>query len=305
MLLTLLGYLEENLSLISKNVLSKSIDVSQIGSVSEYLETLIQLTGVYPDIWSQLKGKKGNKTLTLLSQFISKGPQGAQPDFWVKFNQLFDLIPEEVIPQDRQSIEDLLDAFVHGINGLTVSKTHAVLSWTSYFGVCCKFLSLKGLPEDIKQMIVDSRVIPIYEDYLLDKDSPTFRVTGPLAITACVNGLLKLSPEKNIAITDRTNPTSHADELEESFKSVWDKLEAIVFSKVKIVETPSDLSPETFPVGSRWLELLSEFNKLLPEDSINARKLSQSNRTLVRVCLENLERYKGESTEPSICGALG
>jgi len=267
--------------------------IPQPGSVSDYLDTLIQLTEVYPDIWLLVKGKKSNRAIPLLGQLVSQGPQGAQPDFWAKVNRFFDLLPEVVIPADRQGIEDFLDAYVHGINGPTVSRTHALLSWTSYSGVVCRILSLKGPSADLKQLIVHSRIIPIYEEYLLEGGKSKFRVTGALATTICANGLLKLSPEKNIALLDSTDPSLKVDGLNVIFMTLWDNLEEIVFSRVKYVENSSEIPPEVFSVGARWLELLAEFNKLIPDDSSDAKILAESYRKVIKVCLENLEKHKG------------
>lgn len=288
-LITHQAFLEPNLDLIVKSVITKSMPVPQTGSVSDYLDTLIQLTEVYPAIWLLVKGKKSNRAIQLLGQLISQGPQGAQPDFWTRLNRLFYLLPEAVIPADRQGIEDFLDAYIHGINGPTVSRTHALLSWTSYFGAVCKILSLKGLSADLKQLILDSRIVPIYEEYLLEGGKFKFRITGAIATAICVNGLLKLSPEKNIALSDSS---LKADGLDVIFMTQWSNLEKIVFSRVKGVKNSSEITPEVFSVGVRWLQLLAEFSKLIPEVSSDAKLLSKSYRKVIRVCLENLEEHK-------------
>jgi len=292
-MLTIVAFLEPNLDLIVKSVITKSMPIPQTGSVSDYLDTLIQLTEVYPDIWLLVKGKKSNRAIPLLGQLISQGPQGAQPDFWTRVYRLFYLLPETVIPADRQGIEDFLDAYVHGINGPAVPRTHALLSWTSYSEVICRILSLKEPSADLKQLIVDSRIIPIYEEYLLEGGKSKFRVTGALATAICVNGLLKLSPEKNIALSDPTDPSSKADGLDVIFMTLWHNLEEIVFSRVKGVENSSEIPLEVFSTGARWLELLAEFHKLIPEDSSDAELLAKSYRKVIRVCLENLEKHKG------------
>lgn len=271
----------------------KSIAVSQVGSGTLYLETLVHLTKVYPSTWEQVKGKKGNRTISLLGQFISQGPQGALPDFWTKFNQLVDLIPEELIPHDEQSIQNFLDAYVNGINHPTVSKTHSVLSWTSYFGACCRLLSLRGLPQEIKKMIVNSRVIPLYEEYVLQGEKSKFLVQGPLETTACVNGLIKLSPEKNIALTDSYDPSKQAIGLDSVFITLWDTLEGLVFSRVKVVNDPSEIPVDFLPVGIRWIDMLSEFHKLVVEGGLNSMKLACSYKKVIKVCLTNMETHKG------------
>ena len=286
-------FLEPNLDLIAKSVITKSIPIPQAGSISSYLDTLIQLTEVYPDIWLLVKGKKSNRAIPLLSQLISQGPQGAQPDCWTRVNRLFDLLPEAVIPADRQGIEDFLDAYIHGISGPTVSRTHALLSWTSYSGVVSRILLLEGLSTDLKQLILDSRIVPIYEEYLLEGGKFKFRVTGALATAICVNGLLKLSPEKNIALSDSTGPSLKVDKMNVIFMRLWGNLDEIVFSRVKGVENFSEIPPEVFSVGVRWLELLVEFSKLIPDDSSGAELLAESYRKVIRACLENLEKHKG------------
>lgn len=271
----------------------KSITVPQVGSGTQYLETLVHLTKVYPSIWEQVKGKKGNRAIALLGQFISQGPQGALPDFWTKFNQLVDLIPEDLIPHDEQSIQNFFDSYVNGINHPTVSKTHAVLSWTSYFGACCRLLSLGSLPQDIKKIIIDSRVIPVYEEYVLQGGKSKFLVQGPLETTACVNGLIKLSPEKNVALSDSFDPSKQAIGLDRVFITLWDTLEGLVFSRVKVVNDPLEVPVDFLPVGIRWIDMLSEFHKLVPENGSNSVKLARSYQKVIKVCLENMERHGG------------
>ena len=295
-LLTTIGYLEPNLDLLAKAVITKSLTASQIGSVSDYLDSLIELTNFFPQIWDQVKGKKTNKTMALLGQFISQGPpQGAEPDFWTKMSRLFDLLPEEVIPQNRQSVEDFLDAYIHGINGSTVQRSHAVLSWTSYFSVCRSLLSLRALLVETKQMIIQSHIVPIYEEYLLQKRKFKFAVQGTDATIICVHGLLKLSPEKNVLLSESTNKGISESDMNVIFSSLWDRLEGVVFSRVKAEEDSSKISSELLQVGMRWIDLISELHKLSLDDGETSMKLAESNRKLIRVCLDILERHTGQS----------
>ncbi|KAF8475940.1 hypothetical protein BDZ91DRAFT_649678 [Kalaharituber pfeilii] len=289
------GYIEPNRDIIAQSVIFKALAISQLGSAAEYLEALIALTEAYPQTWQKVKGKKKNKSLSLIARFISQGPQGAQLDFWTHMNRLVDLVPEDVIPKERQSIEDFLDSYVHGINGPTVPKTHAVLSWSSYFGVCHRLLSLQDISDDTKQMILKSRIISVYEEHLLQEAKSKFRVQGALATAACVNGLLKLSPEKNVALVDRANNHQNYNQFKAIFLTTWGDLENIVSSRLRVTESEPEAKLELVSLGTRWLELISELYKLLPDDGITCEKLRQSNRKLIQACLMDLESHKSPS----------
>lgn len=138
-----------DLALLSDNILSSSLNISQIGSSLKYAQTLALLTVKSPTVWTQYYSGSGKKSETKrLCQYLKRGSQGGPPEYWFQIKTLIHEIPLSVLfPESDSEIEKtseegsqpdfpVLEALREGITNKEEPRTHQNIAWHTYLDAC-------------------------------------------------------------------------------------------------------------------------------------------------------------------------
>lgn len=272
------GFVDPNLGTIAKYIIVKASSAPQLGSMPAYIQTLIDLTTAYPQVWLQAKGGKGKTPLSIFAKLVSKGSQGGREAFWGGVHKLLDLLPEDMIPTTPQAADEFLDVFLRGVNGPQEVRNNMVAGWKAYLGACRKILCLNNLPEETTSHILDSRLAPVYEEYLKKEGKAEFRLEGSYALRVCVDGLVELAPSGLVPL----------------FDALWQKTEQIGLDGVRKGGQAKGADSEQLVEVVRWLELVSGLYQSRPDDAAVQKTLRASYGQLVVLCIEVLNTPAGE-----------
>lgn len=140
-----------DLRIISDNVLTSSLNISQAGSALRYVTTLALLTSKSPTIWTQYYSGSGKKSaVRKLCQFLRRGSQGGPPEYWGQVETIIQHLPKSVISpelegdseivkgQELGTILALLEALRGGI--MEEPKDHHSAAWNTYLDICSDLL---------------------------------------------------------------------------------------------------------------------------------------------------------------------
>lgn len=272
-----------NLEIIANALLVKGLTIAQIGSVTDLLDALLDLTRVLPEAWTTATPPKKRAAITLIQRFVARGSQSAGPGYWSKFATLVSALPAQILPTTVPGAKDLLHAIVDGIcNGLE-PRSHLVVAWGSYFSTCYKLLSLAE-DADLTHYILDGAVYPVYAEYLLGTD-PTSRTAIPYyANIICASGIA-MAGVQSARIVALVN------------SQVWQPTKDIVLRGIK-AEDDMDLKD----VGQRWVELSAEiWKRTRPENPI-LEIVRASNVDVLITCVNSVVADSGERSD--VAGVL-
>lgn len=152
-----------NLETISKAYLSVALNSDQTGSAYDYIEALIQLTAAHPTAWTE-HYKSKTAVDRRLRQFLKKGSQFGQQDYWSRLVDLFRAIPAEVLPSQAADAAELLNALQAGITSKNEPKYSQDAAYTAYFDILA--LANARLSDSDKETFIQEMVLPIISQYL-------------------------------------------------------------------------------------------------------------------------------------------
>ncbi|MCJ1388866.1 hypothetical protein MMC18_001716 [Xylographa bjoerkii] len=164
--------------LISTNVLQEALHIDQTGSAYDYSKMLVELSEACRDVWTEYyTGTTRRSAQKRLCQFLSKGSQGGQPEFWKYISRLFELLPQQIIhPIDgetdtgRGSADQnprflVLDAIHDGINRRDEYQGNHGEAWRTYLNVA-KLLFQSFLSPDSRKHFLETYVAPLMDQYI-------------------------------------------------------------------------------------------------------------------------------------------
>ena len=160
--------------IISAALVGKSLSISQVGSASELSETILQVTGSRPQLWTEDYSGKSSSSKRL-HQYIQKGSQGGSASFWPNLSQLLRLIPLQTLSRlDPQasaadhiglsSATALAGAFQGGLNSRDESRQNQVSGWKSYIETGMWLMTL--LSDDDRGTFVQGRLCPLLAQHV-------------------------------------------------------------------------------------------------------------------------------------------
>ncbi|KAI0444078.1 hypothetical protein F4803DRAFT_512585 [Xylaria telfairii] len=155
---------EADLSRISKVFVAEGLKSNQAGSTTDYIDALILVTVNYPTIWtSDYRGKK--TPLSRLRSFLESGSQGGPPQYWAKFTQLMEIIPNGILPKDTDGAVELLKSVRKGISNRDEPRNNAVEAWSAYLSLARHFL--QTVPSDEARLkLCQEAIFPLTAHYL-------------------------------------------------------------------------------------------------------------------------------------------
>ncbi len=187
-----------NMTIITPNVLTASLHISQAGSAYDYAKALASLTVGYPDAWTRYYNGSGKKSATKrLCQFLRKGSQGGPSEYWLHVSSLLHHVPKEVLlpKSDAEPVEALndppepnlavLEAFHEGLISRDEPRENQGVAWNVYIDVSAYLQSTLDRPEERYQLL-DSCVLPLLAQYVKpSREFSGWTLPGPQQISIC------------------------------------------------------------------------------------------------------------------------
>lgn len=164
-----------DLRMISDNVLTSSLNITQAGSALSYVTTLALLTSKSPDIWTQYYSGSGKKSaVRKLCQFLRRGSQGGPPEYWGQINTIIQHLPTSVILPELEGDSEimkaqelgtpvelpLLEALRGGITSKEEPKDHHSAAWNTYLDVCSRLLK-QSPSQNYRDHLAKSSIAPL------------------------------------------------------------------------------------------------------------------------------------------------
>lgn len=260
-----------NLEIVANALIVKAVATAQIGSVTDLLDALLDLTRVLPAAWTTVTPPKKRTAISLVQRFVVRGSQNAGPEYWTKLANLLSALPAEILPTAAPAAKDLLHAIVDGIRSGPEPRSHLVAAWGAYFSTCYKLLSLAEEEDaELTRYVLDDAVYPIYAEYLLAAD-PASRIALPYyAAVICASGIAMAGVQsaRTVALVN-----TH----------VWQPAKDVVLRGVKAEGATSGKD-----VGQRWVELSAEIlRRTRPENPV-VEMVRASNVDVVVACVESV-----------------
>lgn len=271
-----------NLEIVANALLVKALATPQISSVTDLLDTLLDLTRVLPAAWTVATPPKKRTAITLIQRFVVRGSQTAGPEYWSKLASLLSILPAQVLPTIAPAAKDLLHAIVEGIRNGPEPRSHLVPAWGSYFSTCYKLLSLSEDP-DLARYVLDDAVYPIYAEYLLCAD-PASRIAIPHhAAVICANGIAMAGVQsaRTVALVS---------------SQVWQPTTDVVLRGIKTEGT------SVGDLGQRWVELSAEILKRTKPENPVVEIVRASNVAVLVACVNSVVADNG--TRSDVAGLL-
>lgn len=289
--------IEPYLEIISASLITKGCSTAQLGSTSEFLDTVLRLTRTFPNIWLTLKPKKSKPPVTIINQFVKLGSQGAS-DYWTKILHIIDTLPNETLPKSKGGVMEMLDAFLTGITETQEPRIHTITSWATYLGVCLRLLTLVDLEEEAKVYIIDDGIWPLYEEYLRQEGTRKKYILHASYRTAvCAGGLLKLLGP-NPALEEEPNVFGNNPVLQSLLEErLWGRMVDMLLSELE-TSGASDEEAEKRrenleAVGDRWLGMVGELYRNMLGEGLPYEVVRTSTQKVLQACVTALETSNG------------
>ncbi|KAI0152585.1 hypothetical protein F4776DRAFT_602439 [Hypoxylon sp. NC0597] len=158
------GRIEADLARLSKNFVAEGLKCNQTGSATDYVNALTELTARHPTVWtSEYRGKKS--LASRLKGFLEKGSQSGTSRFWVSLNQLLDVIPTALLPEDLDGALEFLKSMRLGLTRREEPRNNAIDGWSTYLNTARRFVQMLESSED-RVKLVQENIFPITAHYL-------------------------------------------------------------------------------------------------------------------------------------------
>ncbi|KAG0158650.1 hypothetical protein PDIDSM_6167 [Penicillium digitatum] len=189
---------------LSSAVIGKSLSLQQIGSATELSESLLLLSSLRPQIWTDDYTGKSSSSKRL-RQYMQKGSQGGHSNFWSNLDQLLRITPQEVLAGADKATADhgitctsaiaLTEALQEGLNSREEPRSNLAIGWKSYIQIGTWLSTL--VPQEQKSDFIAKRLSPLVVQYVkIDPKLTQWSLPPELAEGICVDCVLALASTK-------------------------------------------------------------------------------------------------------------
>lgn len=189
---------------LSSAVIGKSLSLQQIGSATELSESLLSLSSLRPQIWTDDYTGKSSASKRL-RQYMQKGSQGGHCNFWSNLDQLLRIIPQEVLAGADKAAADhgitstsaiaLSEALQEGLNSREEPRSNLAIGWKSYTQIGTWLATL--VPQEQKSEFIAKRLSPLVVQYVkIDPELTQWSLPAELAEGICVDYVFTLASTK-------------------------------------------------------------------------------------------------------------
>ncbi|KAJ5500783.1 Zinc finger RING-CH-type [Penicillium expansum] len=279
---------------LSSAVIGKSLSLQQIGSATELSESLLLLSSLRPQIWTDDYTGKSSSSRRL-RQYIQKGSQGGHSNFWSNLDQLLRIIPQEVLAGADKATADhgitctsavaLTEALQEGLNSREEPRSNLAIGWKSYTQIGTWLATL--VPQEQKSEFIAKRLSPLVVQYVkIDPDLSQWSLPAELAEGTCVDYVFTLAS------------TKQAQELQSLCKSLSDGLlEAVKLSSPEQSKDFRESQDSVCAQSKRLLDLESAVLSRVADTEVEPQVSEVFERTstsLLEGCLEALRTRNGK-----------
>lgn len=190
---------------ISRNMLSSSLHVDQLGSTFDYAKALAFLTKHCPEVWTTLYTGSGKQSARRrICQFLKKGSQGSTPEFWSHITVLLRQIPISILApgsegdgtakpsDDVASLRfPVLDALHDGLCSKDEPRANLPAAWKTYLDLASRVQPLL-VQEETVPLYYNKYILPILHQYIIPSNE-WWRWTLPKSeqLGLCANAFLQ------------------------------------------------------------------------------------------------------------------
>lgn len=171
------------------------MSLQQIGSATELSQSLLLLSSLRPQIWTDDYTGKSSASKRL-RQYIQKGSQGGNSNFWSNLDQLLRIIPQEVLAGADKATADhgitstsaiaLAEALQEGLNSREEPRSNLAIGWKSYTQIGTWLATL--VPQEQKSEFIAKRLSPLVVQYVqIDPELTQWSLPAELAEGTCVD----------------------------------------------------------------------------------------------------------------------
>lgn len=185
---------------LSSAIIGKSLSSPQLGSASELSESLLLLTSLRPQIWTDDYTGKTSASKRL-RQYIQKGSQGGHVNFWSNLDQVLRIIPQDVLAgADKTSADGaimissasaLTEAFQEGLNSREEPRQNLSIGWKTYVRIGGWLSTV--VPQEQQVELTQTRLFPLVVNYVRpDPGQPQWILPPQLAEETCIECIATL-----------------------------------------------------------------------------------------------------------------
>ncbi|KAJ5581771.1 Zinc finger RING-CH-type [Penicillium sp. DV-2018c] len=186
---------------LSSAVIGKSLSLQQIGSASELSESLLLMTTLRPQVWTDDYTGKTSASRRL-RQYMQKGSQGGSGNYWSNLGQLLRNVPHEVLAGADKATTDqgitlasaitLTDSLREGLNSREEPRQNLPAGWNSYIQIG-RWLATRVPPEQ-KSEFIEKSLSPLVVHYVqIDPELGQWSLPAQSAEGTCANYLSTLA----------------------------------------------------------------------------------------------------------------
>ncbi|KAJ5789209.1 uncharacterized protein N7518_006220 [Penicillium psychrosexuale] len=186
---------------LSSAIIGKSLSLPQIGSAAELSESLLLLSSLRPQIWTDDYTGKSSASKRL-RQYMQKGSQGGHSNFWSNLDQLLRIVPQEVLAGADKATADhgitstsaiaLTEALQEGLNSREEPRSNLAIGWKFYTHIGAWLATL--VPQEQKSEFITQRLSPLVVQYVqIDPKLTQWSLPDELAEGICVDYVLTLA----------------------------------------------------------------------------------------------------------------
>lgn len=188
--------------IISNSIISQALPTPQLGSATEFSETLLQLSQNRPQIWTtDFSGKTDSSKR--LHQYIKKGSQGATELFWTNLVELLQTIPIEIVSRYGSKGGDeishigltqakaLMNDLLSGLTSRDEPRHNLKTGWAAYYDIGIWLSTL--IPEAERSELVSEYLTKVFDPYVNGDGEEQWILPPSIASATCTVAFLRLT----------------------------------------------------------------------------------------------------------------
>lgn len=273
--------ISNNLDTISTALLIKSFSTPQVGSVTDLLDALLDLTQALPAAWTTLKPPKKRTPIALIQRFIKQGSQTAGPEYWGKVAKLVSALPAEIHPTTKEGVKELLNAIVDGIRSGPEPRGHLVAAWGAYFATCYHLLEVAEEGGEVAGYVLADAMYPVYEEYIYAADESSRLKISYYGAAICAGGIAMAGVQSEGVV-------------KQVREEVWRRVKDLVVGSIKSNSAvDGKAAVNVKEVGKRWADLCAEILKRTRPENPVVEIVRMSNVDVLVASIETVVAEKG------------
>lgn len=172
---------------LSTALLSKALHIPQLGSNVSFVDALIAVTKVHPEIWTKDYSSKTPVTRRFF-QFSKKGSQKGTEVFWLNLDELIRIVPKTVwAPQqsdtgliDIVACRDLMKSLQEGVSNPEEPRSNVGPAWRTYQRTGFWLMSQLTDKDEVDQLLSE-HLLPLIDQHIFQDPGHTQWTVPPSA----------------------------------------------------------------------------------------------------------------------------